>query len=116
VETETQLIEETFRLIKALDETEDEYEAALLEARIAERSDDLPLLDGFAVVGVGGDLLAVCLDEAQAQAIRQVLLLAPGGTVAVVGHITTGIEDFVHPETSPLAIVSILTNPEAEED
>lgn len=114
--TEEQLIEETFGLIARLDATEDETEAALLEAQIAERSDDLPELSGFAVLSVGGDLMAVCLDESQAQAIRQLLLLAPGGFVAVVEPITIGIEDFVHPETSPLAIVSILTDPEADEE
>lgn len=113
--TEEQLIEETFGLIARLDATEDETEAALLEAQIAERSDDLPELCGFAVLSVGGDLMAVCLDEAQAQAIRQLLLLAPGGFVAVVEPITTGIEDFVHPETSPQALVAILTDPEGEE-
>jgi hypothetical protein len=114
--TEEQLLEETFGLIKQLDETEDETEAALLEWQIAERSDDLPDLSGFAVRAVGGDLLAVCLDEKQAQSVRQLLLLAPNGFVAVVEPITTGIENFVHPETSPLALVAILTDPEGEED
>jgi hypothetical protein len=113
--TEEQLIEETFGLIAQLDATEDETEARLLEVQIAERSDDLPDLSGFAVRAVGGDLLVVCLDEKQAQLVRQLLLLAPNGFVAVVEPLTTGIVNFVHPETSPLALVAILTHPEGEE-
>lgn len=106
------LLEETFGLIKALDETDDPTEAALLEARIAERSDELGTLDGFGVFGIEDDLLVVCLDVSQAAAIQRALLTAEGGFVTLVERVEAPVADFVHPETSVASIVAVIVEGE----
>jgi hypothetical protein len=109
------LIEETFQLIKQLDETDDPVEAATLEARIAERSDELGSLDGFGIFDVAETLFVVCLDREQAAGIQKALLTTEGGFVAVLKEVEAPLCEFVHPETSVAAIVAILVEGETGE-
>jgi hypothetical protein len=106
--SEASLIEETLRLVKQLDATDDPVEAALLEARIAERSDDLGDLSGFVVATLDGEWLACCLDEEQARALQMALLTTESGFVTVVLPALASIEDFVHPETPVSVLTAIL--------
>lgn len=106
---EPTLLEETLNLVRTLDATDDPVEAALLEARIAERSDDLGDLSGFVVATIDdGEWLACCLDEEQARALQTALLTTEGGFVTVVLPALASIEDFVHPETPVSALTAIL--------
>lgn len=122
----TTLLEETLNLIRELDETNDPVKVAMLEMRIADRSDDLGELRGYAVLALGprpyenpseddGELLVACLDEEQARAIQNALLTIEGGCVTTVIPVMACIEDFVHPLTPARDVATFLAHADDED-
>lgn len=107
-ESEGNLYEETLNLIKELDETDDPVKAALLQARIVDRSDDLGDLSGWALQAADGDLLVACLDQDQARAVQLQLLMIDGGMVTTVVELLAPIIDFVHPAQNPAMVAAML--------
>lgn len=98
---EESMIEDTFQLLKQFDECSSIPEAMRLEQLIMERSESIGLLVGYVLKGVDGEVLVACLNEEQARAVQQALLLVEGGMVSVLAEEPAAIIDFVHPETEP---------------
>lgn len=106
---EENVVEETFALIAEWDATTDPLKAALLEARICARSDEIGGLSGFGVTALDGELLVVCLDKEQACAIQMALLTTGEGVVAYVSDVAgAGFEDFIHPQMNATDALKVI--------
>ena len=109
---EPNLIEETLNLVRELDGTDDPVKVACLQARIADRSDDIGELVGYALLTLEGEWLVCCLDETQARALQNTLLTIEGGFVTQFQTVSGSIEDFIHPETDVGTVAAVLLDRE----